>query len=86
MFCRRFPFGYAKGDDGLPKIDAEKGEYVKKIFEMAMEGVSQNSIAEILKKEGIRSPLNKVNWPKGTVGSILENKKYIGDENFPAIV
>ncbi|QNU66524.1 recombinase family protein [Ruminiclostridium herbifermentans] len=86
MLCRRFPFGYTKGDDGLPEIDAEKGAYVKKIFEMAMEGVSQNSIAEILKKEGIRSPLNKVNWPKGTVGSILENKKYIGDENFPAIV
>lgn len=86
MLCRRFPFGYTRGDDGLPEIDAEKGLYVKKIFEMAMEGESQIRIAEFLTSEGIRTPTNKSNWWKSVIGSILENKKYIGDQNFLAIV
>jgi hypothetical protein len=86
MFCRRFPFGYTKGNDGLPEIDSEKGVYVKRIFEMAMEGESQIKIADFLIKEGIKTPMDKINWSKGAVGSILANKKYTGDENFPAIV
>ena len=45
MICRNLPFGYASGDDGIVVIDAEKGAYVEKMFEMALEGLSQNRIA-----------------------------------------
>lgn len=86
MLCRRFPFGYTRGDDGLPEIDCEKGVHVKKIFEMALEGVSQKGIASFLSKQGIRTSKNKDNWTDTVIHFILVNKKYTGDESFPAIV
>ena len=86
MTCNVFPFGYTRGNDGLLEIDAEKGECVKKIFEMAVEGATQKGIAAFLTKQGIRTSKNKDTWADSVIHSILVNKKYIGDENFPAIV
>jgi hypothetical protein len=86
MLCRHLPFGYVNKDDGLPEIDDEKGAYVRKIFKMAIEGVSQNRIASFLMEEGIKTSRGKDNWNDSTVRSILMNKKYTGEENFPTII
>lgn len=86
MICRRLPFGYISRDDGLPEVDVEKGAYVKKVFEMALEGLSQNRIASLMMEEGIRTSSGKVNWHDSTIRFILMNKKYYGEENFPAII
>jgi hypothetical protein len=86
MLCKHLPFGYVSGDDGLPEVDVEKGAYVKRIFEMALEGLSQYRIASLMMEEGIRTSSGKVNWHDSTIRFILMNKKYYGEENFPAII
>jgi hypothetical protein len=86
MLCKHLPFGYVSNDDGLLEVDAEKGAYVKRIFKMAQEGVSQNRIATLLMEECIRTSTGKTNWNDSTVRFILMNKKYTGEENFPAII
>lgn len=55
MLCKHLPFGYISSDDGVVVIDTEKGAYVRKIFEMALEGLSQNKIASFLMEEGIKT-------------------------------
>ncbi|WP_024832125.1 recombinase family protein [Ruminiclostridium josui] len=86
MFCKNLPFGYTRGNNGLPVIDEEKGVYIKKIFEMASEGISESGIISWLNQEGVKTATNKSKWGRGVIYSILENKKYAGDEIFPAIV
>jgi len=86
MVCKNLPFGYTLGDTGLLEVDAEKGAYVRKIFEMALVGLSQYRIALLLMKEGIRTSTGKTNWNDSTIRSILMNRKYIGEENFPVII
>lgn len=86
MICKHLPFGYVISNDGLPEVDAENGAYVKKIFEMALEGLSQNRIASFMMEDGIRTSTGKTNWNDSTVRFILMNKKYTGEENFPAII
>lgn len=86
MFCKNLPFGYTRGNNGLPVIDEKKGVYINKIFEMASEGVNENGIVSWLNQEGIKTSTNKARWWKGSIYSILENTKYAGDETFPAIV
>jgi len=86
MICRHLPFGYANNDAGVVVIDAEKGAYVRKIFEMALQGLSQYRIAALLMEEGIRTSTGKTNWNDSTVRFILMNKKYTGEENFPTII
>lgn len=53
---------------------------------MALEGLSQNRIASLMMEEGIRTSSGKVNWHDSTIRFILMNKKYYGEENFPAII
>ncbi|EPR08093.1 recombinase family protein [Ruminiclostridium papyrosolvens] len=86
MFCKNLPFGYTRGNNGLPVIDEEKGVYIKKIFEMASEGISESGIISWLNQESVKTATNKSKWGRGVIYSILENKKYAGDEIFPAIV
>ncbi len=86
MFCRYLPYGYIRGNNGLPIIDEEKRIYINKIFEMASEGVNENGIVSWLNQEGVKTSTNKARWWKGSIYSILENTKYAGDETFPAIV
>lgn len=44
------------------------------------------AIAKELKKNAIPNANNKINWTHGTVGRILENVKYMGDDFYPLLV
>lgn len=71
--------GYRKGSDGLPEIDPEQAEIVRRIYRMFMDGLSISRIAKTLTSEGIPTPRGKQNWQKSVVESILSNEKYKGD-------
>ncbi len=83
---RHMPYGYTLGNNGLPVIDEEKGVYIKKIFEMACEGVNEGGILSWLNQEAVKPSENKTKWTKGPLFGIVSNAKYIGDETFPAII
>lgn len=79
------PIGY-KMVDGKIEIETDKAEIVKMIFTDYLNGNSMLSIAKMLMKNGVRNGNDKVNWTHCSVGKILGNYKYMGDEFYPQII
>lgn len=79
------PIGY-KMMDGKIVLDSEKTEVIKKIFTNYINGSSLTKIAEELSAAGFPNAYNKPSWKHGSVGRILENAKYLGDDVYPRII
>ena len=90
----RAPFGYTKDPDNKNQllVDEEQAIVVKRIFDMALDGLSYYKIADILTNEGVKTPaayygfewcgnynphFNK--WNSKTIYDILNNRIYTGD-------
>lgn len=73
------PYGYKKDEQNKNKlvIDKGKSKIVKKIFEMAISGRSNKSIAEYLNSKKILSPSNS-KWTASSIYNILNNREYTG--------
>ncbi len=78
------PFGYRKvyvedGAKSRPKLEPNPPEdaVVKRIFDMALQGMSSLDIAKTLNAEGVSSPKGK-QWLKSTVHTTLNNEAYTG--------
>jgi len=69
------PYGY-KIQNGKAIVDDEKAEQIKLLFEAYLSG---DSLATAAKKAGIKA------FHAG-IGNILKNKKYVGDDFYPAII
>ncbi len=82
---RHIPIGY-RMLDGKIVIHPEKAEVVKNIFKDYINGISLNAIARGLVEAGVPNANNKPSWNHGSVGRILENTKYLGDEVYPKII
>lgn len=79
------PLGY-KIVDGKVIIDDEKAAVIKKIFEDYQNGLSLHAIAKELTATGVLNANNKPNWNHGSVGKILQNIKYVGDDFYPSMI
>lgn len=86
MTFRPLPYGYKRNSAGNIDIVQKEAMYVKIIFEMYVEGSSQNSIAEWLIKNNVVKRNGLPNWNDGDVSRLLKNSKYIGDGEFQTIV
>jgi hypothetical protein len=69
------PFGY-RIENGKAVIDEEAAEKIKVLFNSYLSG---DSLVTAAKKAGIKA------FHSG-VGRILRNKRYLGDEYYPAII
>lgn len=76
---KHIPIGY-KLVDGKIEVDREKAKVIRKIFTDYLKGSSMKKIAEDLSKRGFLNKNNKPNWYHGSIGRILEDSKYLGDE------
>ncbi len=72
-------FGYRKGADGQLYVVPEEAEAVRMIYGKYLEGESMNSIARILKENGIKTIRGNAEWNVSSIRTILINEKYIGD-------
>ena len=79
------PIGY-KIMDGRIVLDKGKAEVVKKIFNEYLKGSSTNKIAQELSTAGFLNANNKPSWNHGSIGRILEDIKYLGDDVHPQII
>ena len=70
------PFGYKSDKDKKMIIDPLTAPYVKKIFEMYLEGKSFQTIAICFKEQKI---FTDKNWKDTTIQKIIDNKIYMGD-------
>lgn len=89
----RAPFGYKVDleDKNHLVLDEEQALIVKRMFEMASEGITPYKIAKIFTEEKIKTPAQYLNfnWMKGsfeygiwhyrTIKLILSNQIYVGD-------
>lgn len=81
---RHIPFGYCI-KNGMIEKD-ERSEIVLRLFLDYLAGSSINALADQLSREKVPTASNRTNWTHSSVSKILQNKKYMGDQIFPAIV
>lgn len=85
MMQRHMPIGY-KLVDGKIEFDDAKAVVVKKIFADYLSGISTFALAKRLTEMGFLNANNKASWNHGSIGKILENVKYLGDEFYPQMI
>lgn len=85
MMQRHLPIGY-KLADGKIHLDEPKAAVVKKIFADYLFGTSTSALAKQLTEMGFPNANNKASWNHGSIGKILENVKYLGDEFYPQMI
>ncbi|WP_088188021.1 MULTISPECIES: recombinase family protein [unclassified Desulfosporosinus] len=85
MIQRHMPIGYELVN-GKIRLDEPKAAVVKKIFSDYLSGVSTSALAKRLTEMGFPNANNKASWNHGSIGKILENVKYLGDEFYPQMI
>ena len=71
-------YGYRKGENGEPEVVPEEAEYVKKMFDLYLDGYSTRKIADYLNEQGAITRRGN-EWNERGVQRALSNEKYIGD-------
>jgi len=82
---RHTPMGF-RMRNGKVLFEEEKANVVRKVFTDYLSGISTYAIARELTASGILNANNKPSWNHGSVGKILENVKYLGDEMYPQLI
>lgn len=82
---RHTPMGF-RMRNGKVFFEEEGADVVRKIFTDYLSGISIYAIARGLTASGILNANNKPSWNHGSVGKILENVKYLGDEMYPQLI
>lgn len=82
---RHTPMGF-RMRNGKVFFEEEKANVVRKVFTDYLSGISTYAIARELTASGILNANNKPSWNHGSVGKILENVKYLGDEMYPQLI
>ncbi|AFV02351.1 hypothetical protein SDC9_20769 [bioreactor metagenome] len=85
MMQRHMPIGY-KLIEGKIQLDEPKAAVVKKIFADYLSGTSTSALAKRLTEMGFPNANSKASWNHGSIGKILENVKYLGDEFYPQMI
>lgn len=84
MGNRKLPFGY-KMVMGEIVIQQQEAQAVQDIYTRYLAGASFNDITDHLKEKGPPYDVDKP-WNKNMVARILEDSRYAGTEQFPAIL
>lgn len=84
MGKRKQPFGYKmKLGEIVPQ--PQEAETVRSIYLQYLAGVSFKQLAEQLQTEDVPYDEDK-SWNKNMVARILEDDRYIGEKEFPALI
>lgn len=81
---RKLPFGYRmKFGEHIPQ--PAEAETVRWIFQTYLAGASYKVLVEALQERGVAYDAGKL-WNKNMVARILEDRRYIGTDRYPAIL
>lgn len=83
---KRIAFGYNRGPANQMEINEAQAMTVKLLYEYYADGLSVRAIAEKLELCGIPSPFNKPKWGTQAIANILSYDRYIGNDDYPAII
>lgn len=82
---RNILYGY-RFENGSIVVDNSESEIVNYVFTEYVNGLSLLKIADLLIKKGIEYLPSQVNWNKGKIKRIIEDKRYLGDDKYPKII
>lgn len=82
---RNILYGY-KFENGRIVIHDAEAKIVNQVFADYVNGLSLLKIANLLTQKGIEYLPNQVNWNKGKIKRIIEDKRYLGDDKYPKII
>ncbi len=85
MEIRMVSYGY-EIKDGKLEIIEEEAKIVREIFQKYARGESLKTIADDLTEKKIIYFKNSYQWNKNLIKRILENQKYIGENDYPPIL
>lgn len=85
MANRMISFGYGITDGKITIVENE-ATVIRHIFDSYCSGEMLNSIASELTKKCIDYYEGNCNWNKNRIDRIIENSKYIGEQNYPPII
>ncbi len=85
MYNRRILYGYLI-QNGELTVKADEAATVKRVFNDYLEGLSYQAIAEMLNEEKIPYSPEVAEWNKHKVKRLLENPRYAGEKEYPAII
>lgn len=85
MSNRYVAFGYEITGGKIAVIESEK-KIIENIFSMYINQKSFSEIAERMNFAGIPYNNDGRNWNKNMVKRIIENRKYLGEDGYPAII
>ena len=71
--------GFTKDDTGNVVIDDKQAKVVRRIYKLFLEGKTPHYIQSLFEAEKIKAPGGGDRWHSGTIVSILQNEKYMGD-------
>ena len=71
--------GYKKGENGEPEIDESHAVYIRKIFEMYLQGGSLTQIKDYLEQERVLTVRGEKEWSPNAIKNMLTNERYCGD-------
>lgn len=81
---RYIPYGY-RIRNGKLSVHSAEAETVKAVFRLYRDGQSYKAIAEIM-NDSDYPPHGENGWNKHHIKRMLENGKYIGESDYPAIL
>lgn len=81
---RKLPFGY-RMEFGEVVIHPLEAITVQKIFQQYASGASYKDLIDMLREQDVPYDPGKL-WNKNMVARILENRRYTGDQGWPAII
>lgn len=82
---RTIPLGY-EIKDGRSEIHEDEGKMIRFAFESYLKGDSQFTIAKHFQESGHKNGKGRVSWSHCTIGNILQNKVYLGDDFYPQLI
>lgn len=85
MKNRNIVFGY-QYQNGCVVIHPNERDTVIRIFRTYQSGKSLLKIAEMLNRDGIEYMPGVVGWNKARLMRIIEDKRYLGDNTYPAMI
>ena len=82
---RKMPYGY-QIQNGMIVTQSQEAAGVKRIFSLYLAGKSREQVADALNTEGCCYSAESPKWDKNRVRQALENPRYMGAHDYPAII
>lgn len=82
---RMFPIGYSM-KEGVVEIFENEANILKQLFKEYLNGKAMSKLCLILIENKIENYNGEISWTHSSIGKILANKRYMGDDIYPQII